>query len=190
MSEFEAKHPRADAGRFTEKAQDDAGAQVLAEPGLDDVVTFEGPMSLHDKEQKVGRRVRELIENGRWAVRAYNELTGDVEVAPAGCGDLAHAIPHAVLGIRMLERDSHWTDYASGSHTYRVYRPVTEPLPRCENGCGRRMLPDDRDYWSAGADGTWYCDSTWCVDDDQDMYPRDEPTDAREAAVSPWWENH
>ncbi len=90
----------------------------------------------------------------------------------------------------MLETDDHWTDY--GDHdrlTFRVYRPVDKPLPCCANGCGRRMLPDDFDYWGQDADGSWYCDSAWCGEDDPFVSPRDEPVDARDTAVSPWWEN-
>lgn len=190
--QFEAKHPRGMTGQFAEKPHTDPGAGVLpAPPGLDDVVEFKGPLSFDDQMRKVGGRVRTLIENGRWAVRQYNEITGDVTVHPAGSGDLAHAIPHAIPGIAVLEQDTHWTDYANHGHlTFRVYNPVTEPLPHCAGGCGRRMLPDDHDYWSGNDGEDRYCDSSSCGADDPDMYPRDEPVDALDNAVTPWWENH
>lgn len=187
---FEQQHPRAEAGKFTEKAQPDPGSSVLSEPpGLDDTVHWEGLASDEVKDRHVGVRVRTLIENGRWAVRKYTELTGAVDVIPAGSGDLAHAIPKAIPGIRVLATDQRWTDYGDGGHfTFRVYQPAAEPLAHCANGCGRRMLPDDFDYWTEDTDGNWCCDSTWCGEEDP-FAPRDEPVDARDTAVTPWWEN-
>lgn len=115
-----------------------------------------------DSDQRIGERIRDLIQNGRWAVVTTDEVTRETWVQSAADGDAANAKLNTILSMKQTARTDHYTEYHDEDYYETVvYRPVDSPLPHCKHtNCGLQMLPQPwlRDKWSGNDQTGWICD--------------------------------